>query len=107
METARALAVKGPAFTERLETGAAGSALTDAVEKLEGYFGRYRPLMPVIAGAPILMVAAAFTQSWVVGLLFIITAPLLPLFMAICRRRGGSRQQGPDRRAGASGRTVQ
>ncbi|HCY54094.1 MAG TPA: thiol reductant ABC exporter subunit CydD, partial [Oceanicaulis sp.] len=72
-----------PAFTERLETGAAGSALTDAVEKLEGYFGRYRPLMPVIAGAPILMVAAAFTQSWVVGTLFIITAPLLPLFMAI------------------------
>lgn len=82
-EAARALAAKGPAFTERLETGAAGSALTDAVEKLEGYFGRYRPLMPVIAGAPILMVAAAFTQSWVVGMLFIITAPLLPLFMAI------------------------
>lgn len=83
METARAVAAKGPAFTERLETGAAGSALTDAVEKLEGYFGRYRPLMPVIAGAPILMVIAAFTQSWVAGLLFIITAPLLPLFMAI------------------------
>lgn len=82
-EAAHALAAKGPAFTERLETGAAGSALTDAVEKLEGYFGRYRPLMPVIAGAPILMVAAAFTQSWVVGTLFIITAPLLPLFMAI------------------------
>lgn len=83
MEAARAVAAKGPAFTERLETGAAGSALTDAVEKLEGYFGRYRPLMPVIAGAPILMVIAAFTQSWVAGLLFIITAPLLPLFMAI------------------------
>lgn len=82
-ETARAVAAKGPAFTERLETGAAGSALTDAVEKLEGYFGRYRPLMPVIAGAPILTVIAAFTQSWVAGLLFIITAPLLPLFMAI------------------------
>lgn len=82
-EAARALAAKGPAFTERLETGAAGSALTDAVEKLEGYFGRYRPLMPVIAGAPVIMVVAAFTQSWVVGMLFIITAPLLPLFMAI------------------------
>lgn len=82
-EAARALAARGPAFTERLETGAAGSALTDAVEKLEGYFGRYRPLMPVIAGAPILMVAAAFTQSWVVGMLFIVTAPLLPVFMAI------------------------
>jgi len=83
METARAVAVKGPAFTERLETGAAGSALTDAVEKLEGYFGRYRPLMPVIAGAPILMVIAAFTQSWVAGVIFLITAPLLPVFMAI------------------------
>lgn len=82
-EAAGALAAKGPAFTERLETGAAGSALTDAVEKLEGYFGRYRPLMPVIAGAPILMVIAAFTQSHVAGLLFLVTAPLLPVFMAI------------------------
>lgn len=82
-EAARALAARGPAFTERLETGAAGSALTDAVEKLEGYFGRYRPLMPVIAGAPVIMVIAAFTQSWVVGMLFIVTAPLLPVFMAI------------------------
>lgn len=80
---AAGIAARGPAFTERQETGALGSALIDAVEKLDGYFGRYRPLLPVIAGAPLIMTLAAFTQSWVAGAIFLVTAPLLPLFMAI------------------------
>ncbi|MCC5981445.1 MAG: thiol reductant ABC exporter subunit CydD [Oceanicaulis sp.] len=80
---AAGIAARGPAFTERHETGALGSALIDAVEKLDGYYGRYRPLLPVIAGAPLIMTLAAFTQSWIAGMIFLVTAPLLPLFMAI------------------------
>lgn len=80
---ASAIAARGPAFTERHETGALGAALIDAVEKLDGYYGRYRPLLPVIAGAPLIMTLAAFTQSWIAGMIFLVTAPLLPLFMAI------------------------
>ncbi|XBQ17641.1 MAG: thiol reductant ABC exporter subunit CydD [Oceanicaulis sp.] len=80
---AEALARRGPAFAERTDSGETASALVDAVEKLDGYFGRYRPLAPVVAIAPLLILAAAYTQSWVVGTIFLVTAPALIIFMAL------------------------
>ena len=80
---ARALAGRGPGFTETEASGVLSSALIDAVEKLDGYFARYRPLQPVLIGAPLAILIAAFSASWVVGLLFLLTAPLLPVFMAL------------------------
>lgn len=81
--SAEALVRRGPAFAERTESGQTASALIDAVEKLDGYFGRYRPLMPVVMAGPLVIAAAAFTQSWVVGTIFLVTAPVLIVFMAI------------------------
>lgn len=78
-----ALARRGPAYTERAASGETSSALIDAVEKLDGYFGRYRPLIPVVAIGPAVILIAAFSQSYVVGLIFLITAPLLIVFMGI------------------------
>ncbi len=78
-----ALARRGPAYTERAASGETSSALIDAVEKLDGYFGRYRPLIPVVAVGPAVILIAAFSQSYVVGLIFLITAPLLIVFMGI------------------------
>ncbi len=82
-EAAGALARRGPAFTERADTGETASALVDSVEKLDGYFGRYRPLLPVVAAGPLLLVGAAFFESWVAGAIFLVTAPFLPMFMAV------------------------
>lgn len=82
-QAARALARRGPAFTEQADSGETASALVDAVEKLDGYFGRYQPLLPVILAAPLILIAAAFLQSWVAAAIFLFTAPVLPLFMAI------------------------
>lgn len=81
--SAEALARKGPAFSERSDSGQTASALVDAVEKLDGYFGRYRPLMQVVRGGPLIILIAAFLASYVVGLIFLITAPLLIVFMAL------------------------
>lgn len=80
---AERLAARGPAFAERTDSGETASALIDAVEKLDGYFGRYRPLMPVVGLAPLAMLIAAYTQSWVVGTIFFVTAPALIVFMAL------------------------
>jgi len=80
---AEALSRRGPAFTERTASGETSAALIDAVEKLDGYFGRYRPLMPVVALGPLVILIAAFTQSWVVGVIFMTTAPTLIIFMAL------------------------
>jgi len=82
-QAALALADRGPAYTERLDSGQTASALIDAVEKLDGFFGRYKPLMQVVLIGPLVLMVAAFTASYVVGLIFLITAPLLILFMAL------------------------
>ncbi len=82
-EAAEALAERGPSFAERTPSGQTASALIDAVEKLDGYFGRYRPLLPVVALGPLVILIAAFTQSWVVGMIFLATVPALIIFMAL------------------------
>lgn len=80
---AQALARRGPAFAERTNSGETASALIDAVEKLDGYFGRYRPLLPVVVLGPAAILVAAFSQSYVAGLIFLITAPALIVFMGL------------------------
>jgi len=80
---ARRLAQRGPAFSERTDSGETASALIDGVEKLDGYFSRYRPLMPVVAFAPLVLLIAAYSQSYVVGTIFLVTAPALIVFMAL------------------------
>ncbi|MEQ8433780.1 MAG: thiol reductant ABC exporter subunit CydD [Oceanicaulis sp.] len=80
---AERLARRGPALSERSDSGETASALIDAVEKLDGYFARYRPLMPVVLAAPLIMLAAAYSQSWVVGTIFLVSAPALIFFTAL------------------------
>lgn len=80
---ARKLAALGPGYTERHDSGATSAALIDAVDKLDGYYGRYRPLMGVVMAGPLIIMAAAFSASYVVGLIFLVTAPLLIVFMAL------------------------
>jgi ATP-binding cassette subfamily C protein CydD len=83
VKAAKALASQGPQFTQLNDTGAFTTGLVEAVDKLDGYFGRYKPLLPVVAGAPLILLVAAFTQSYVVAIIFLVTAPLLIVFMAI------------------------
>lgn len=80
---ARKLVERGPSHIEHADSGETASALIDAVDKLDGYFGRYRPLMGVVMAGPLIIMAAAFSASYVVGLIFLITAPLLIIFMAL------------------------
>ncbi|WP_440958948.1 thiol reductant ABC exporter subunit CydD [Oceanicaulis sp. LC35] len=80
---ARQLVERGPSYVERSDSGETASSLIDAVDKLDGYFGRYRPLMGVVMAGPLIIMAAAFSASYVVGLIFLVTAPLLILFMAL------------------------
>ena len=83
LDAARALADQGPQATTRSETGTLTASLVDGVDKLDGFYGRYRPLLPVVMGAPVILLIAAVTQSWVVATIFLVTAPLLIVFMAL------------------------
>ncbi|WP_062217962.1 thiol reductant ABC exporter subunit CydD [Aureimonas sp. D3] len=64
-------------------SGALASALLEQVEALDGFFARFLPAMVAATVLPIGFAACVFPVDWVVGLLLLVTAPLIPLFMAL------------------------
>jgi ATP-binding cassette subfamily C protein CydD len=72
-----------PTWTATKSSGALSSTVLEQVEALDGYFTRYLPAMVQAAILPIAFAVIAFSIDWIVGLLFLISAPLIPLFMAL------------------------
>lgn len=65
---------------------AAGTIAALAAEKLDAllpYISRYAPARGRVIAVPLLILALAFWQSWAVGVVFLITGPLIPVFMAL------------------------
>lgn len=74
---------RSPTWTASKSSGALSSTVLEQVEALDGYFTRYLPAMVQAAILPIGFAAIAFSVDWIVGLLFLISAPLIPVFMAL------------------------
>ncbi|MGF1528789.1 MAG: thiol reductant ABC exporter subunit CydD [Candidatus Competibacterales bacterium] len=77
------LADLGPTYTERQATGALASGLLEQVDALENYFARYLPQLALAAAIPLAILAFVAPLNWVVGLVLLATAPLIPLMMAL------------------------
>ena len=73
----------GPAGLADISSGELSSQLTDQVDALEGYFARYVPQMTIAVIVPVAIVAAAYTQDWIAASFLLLSAPLIPLFMAL------------------------
>lgn len=93
-----ALLARSPRQGEQAPSGAAVAAIVDQVEALDGFFARYMPAMVQSALLPLVFGAIILPLDWVAGLLFIVTAPLIPLFMALV---GWGAQVATDRQAQA------
>lgn len=72
-----------PTWTASKSSGALSSTVIEQVESLDGYFTRYLPAMVQAAILPVAFAAITFSLDWIVGLLFLVTAPLIPVFMAL------------------------
>lgn len=65
------------------QSGQKVSLLLDAVDELDGYFSKYIPQMVQSYIIPLLLLVVIFSQHWVTGLIILITAPFIPVFMAL------------------------
>ncbi|MCQ9615555.1 thiol reductant ABC exporter subunit CydD [Paenalcaligenes niemegkensis] len=74
---------RGPAWTKRYPSGELATAVMDHVEALDGYLQRYMAAALAAVFLPLLLSLAVFGVDWVVALLLLVTAPLIPLFMAL------------------------
>ncbi|MCB1754871.1 MAG: thiol reductant ABC exporter subunit CydD [Gammaproteobacteria bacterium] len=77
----------GPAYTGAQRSGALSTLLLEQVEALDGFFARYLPQMALAAVLPLVILAFIFPVNWATGLIFLLTAPLVPLFMALVGMR--------------------
>ncbi len=73
----------GPAFTAGEEAGELTETLTQGVEEVESYFRRYLPQLFIAALVPLLVAIAVFPRDWLSGLILLLTAPIIPIFMVL------------------------
>ena len=77
------LLARGPAWSRGRVSGELASAVVDQVEALDGFFARYLPAAASAAVLPLAFAAVLLPFDVVAGLLLLVTAPLIPLFMAL------------------------
>ena len=73
----------GPQWTRSRVSGELASALIDHVEALDGYFSRYLPAAIAAGFLPLVFGLVIVPVDWIAGLLLLVTAPLIPVFMML------------------------
>lgn len=73
----------GPSWSQNQRTGSIANSLGEGVEAIEAYFSGFLPQKIIIGIVPIAILVALFPFDWVSGLIMLITAPLVPLFMIV------------------------
>ena len=74
---------RGPAGMARQSTGALVSTVMEQVEGLHDYYALFIPQMVLAALVPSAIIICVFPLTWVAGLILLLTAPLIPLFMVL------------------------
>ncbi|MEZ4641220.1 MAG: thiol reductant ABC exporter subunit CydD [Chloroflexota bacterium] len=76
----------GPVQAVGERAGELTAVLTTHVDALEAYFSQYLPQLFVAALVPLAILMAIFPTDWLSGLVLLLTAPLMPLFMVLIGR---------------------
>ncbi|TQS72869.1 thiol reductant ABC exporter subunit CydD [Rhodobacteraceae bacterium] len=63
--------------------GAIAALAHDKIDLLKPYIMRYAPARTRVMVLPFILIGIAASQSWVVAIIFLISGPLIPVFMAL------------------------
>ncbi|MBE2897529.1 cysteine/glutathione ABC transporter permease/ATP-binding protein CydD [Pasteurellaceae bacterium 20609_3] len=77
------LAQIGPVAMKQRPAGSWATIVLEQVENLHNFYARYLPQQYLSMLVPLIIVAAVFPINWVAGAILLITAPLIPVFMAL------------------------
>lgn len=73
----------GPAWIQGKPAGSWATLLLEQIEEMQEYYARYLPQMSLAVFIPLAILIAIFPINWAAGLILLVTAPLIPLFMAM------------------------
>ena len=71
----------GPGWLRGQSRGELVGSAVDGIEALEAYYARYLPAIGATALVPAAILLVVLPVDWVSGLVLLLTAPLIPLFM--------------------------
>lgn len=73
----------GPAYSRGQRTGELTAAAVEGIEALDAYFSQYLPQLVITALVPLSILFFVFPIDLLTGIVFLVTAPLIPLFMIL------------------------
>lgn len=79
----RRLLARGPLWLRQQRTGELGELMLTHADAIENYYGGYQPVRIEVVVVPLLIVVAVAWTDWVVALILLFTAPLVPFFMML------------------------
>lgn len=73
----------GPAMINQKPAGSWATIMLEQVENLHNFYARYLPQQALSVIVPVIILIAVFPLNWAAGLILLITAPLVPIFMIL------------------------
>lgn len=67
----------------RAKPGEVTTTLIQGVDRLDDYFRSYLPQLLISAILPIIVLMVVFPKDWVTGVILLVSAPMIPLFMVL------------------------
>lgn len=77
------LLVLGPAYARGERSGELTNTAVEGIEALDAYFRQYLPQLALAALVPLTVLFFVFPLDWLSGLVLLLTAPLIPVFMVL------------------------
>lgn len=73
----------GPAWLQEQAGGDLANSVVAGIDALEGYYTRWLPNRALTALLPLVILVAVLPLDWLSGVVLLVTAPLIPLFMIL------------------------
>ncbi len=77
------LAALGPAYSQGERSGELSHTLNQGVDALDAYFSQYLPQLALAGLVPLTILALVFPLDLLSGVVLLVTAPLIPVFMTL------------------------
>mgnify|MGYP001815224426 FL=1 len=84
---------QGPVAAGRSRTGELVTLLTDGVEALDAYVASYLPQFALAMAIPLTVAAVVLSRDLLSGVVLVLTAPLIPVFMYLIGRTADARSR--------------
>lgn len=77
------ISTQGPVSLNQQTTGQWVTLLQERIDQVQEFYSHYLPQLRMMSTLPLIIGAITFGFNWAVGCIFLITAPLVPIFMIL------------------------